>query len=124
MNKQQKILIVEDEAIAALVLSKELEWAGYKRCFIVSTGEDSIAHVQKDLPDLILMDIRLAGELSGIHAAHEIKKIADIPIIIMTGYDINEIHEQVKQLNPIDFLLKPIKIQNLINRIDLIFSTD
>jgi CheY-like chemotaxis protein len=57
-----KILIVEDEAIIAMSMQMELERAGYQVCRVVATGEDAVACVAHNPPDLVLMDNRLAGK--------------------------------------------------------------
>ena len=72
MKRPLNILIVEDEAIIALGIQMELEMAGYGSCQVVATGEDAIACVAQDPPDLILMDNRLAGDMDGIQAARAI----------------------------------------------------
>ena len=58
-----KILIVEDEAIFGLDLQKSLELMGYETTEIVDTGADAINSVERNLPDLILMDVRIKGDL-------------------------------------------------------------
>ncbi len=70
MNKA-KILIVEDEAIIAMEIENQLQSLGYEVTSIVDTGEKAIEKAESDKPDLILMDIRIKGEMDGIEAAEE-----------------------------------------------------
>jgi CheY-like chemotaxis protein len=76
-----KIVIVEDESIVARDIQNSLKNMGYGVPAVVSTGEKAIEAVHKFRPDLILMDIMLKGEMSGIEAAKIIKDRFDIPVI-------------------------------------------
>ena len=58
-----RIMIVEDEGITALTIQKKLETLGYQVPLIVSSGEEAVQQVEPTAPDLILMDIKLAGEM-------------------------------------------------------------
>ena len=88
MDKQIKILLVEDEFINALLIKKQLEFIGYAVSHHVTTGENAIISAKQNHPDIIIMDIRLAGEIDGIEAASVIKSESDIPVIFITGYEI------------------------------------
>lgn len=81
-----KILIVEDENIIALNIKKKLKSFGYSIPAIASTGEEALKLTEIILPDLILMDIMLKGEMNGVEAAEQIRKRFDIPIIYLTAY--------------------------------------
>ena len=114
MKLIRKILVVEDEAITAMSLKLRLTRFGYDISKIVATGEEAIASIEQEKPDLILMDIRLAGELSGIETAQQIQTSHKaLPIIFMTGYSDQELHEQVQQLHPLAYFIKPINVQEL-----------
>ncbi len=114
MNKSPfRILLVEDEVVIARCLAVELERAGYVVCGRVTKGEAAIAAVKKDRPDVILMDIRLAGDLDGVETARRILSSAPIPIIFMTGYSDSEVVDRAKGLNPLGFLFKPIRVERI-----------
>ena len=70
--KKARILIVEDEVIIAMEIEHNLLNLGYEVVSIVDTGKDAIQKVVDNKPDLILMDIRIKGEIDGIAAAEEI----------------------------------------------------
>ncbi|HNY12905.1 MAG TPA: response regulator, partial [Candidatus Wallbacteria bacterium] len=74
MDKTISVLIVEDEAFSALYLEDALSIAGYTICDTVATGEGAVAIAENKTPDIILMDIRLAGEIDGIEAASRIRQ--------------------------------------------------
>lgn len=113
MTSVARILVVEDEIIIAMCLAMELEQAGYQICQTISTGEEAVEIVQQHPPDVILMDIRLAGELDGIEAARQIQASSPIPIIFMTGYPDKTIEEQARAVNPLGFFTKPVALHAL-----------
>ncbi|HQL83667.1 MAG TPA: response regulator, partial [Spirochaetota bacterium] len=84
--KQKKIYIVEDARIIALELQRVLENLGYVVSGIAGSGEEAIEAVVAADPDLILMDVRLSGRMSGIEASREIRKRINIPVIYTTAY--------------------------------------
>jgi CheY-like chemotaxis protein len=113
MKQPVRILVVEDEAITALALELGLTDAGYAVCKKVVTGEEAITSAKQEHPDVILMDIRLAGEIDGIEAAQQIRASASIPIIFMTGYPEKNLAERAEQVNPLGYFIKPINLHDL-----------
>ncbi|MGA7720337.1 MAG: response regulator [Ignavibacteriaceae bacterium] len=81
-----KILIVEDEAIIALEIEDRLLTMGYEVCGSASSGEKAILLAEKNNPDIILMDIKLKGDLSGIETANIIFEKFKIPSIYLTAF--------------------------------------
>ncbi|MFW6140770.1 MAG: response regulator [Acidobacteriota bacterium] len=114
MRRKIKVLVVEDEVIVAQYLRMELEANGYEVCGYVATGEEAIQKAKKEEPDLILMDIHLAGRTDGIEAAQKILEHRKIPIIFMTGYSQMEVAAREKNLNPTRFLSKPVEVEKII----------
>src|ERR1043165_2125327 len=80
------ILIVEDESIVAKDIQHSLKKLGYTVVGMCSTGEDAIKAAEETKPDLVLMDIMLKGDMSGIEAAGKIREKFNIPIIYLTAY--------------------------------------
>jgi len=80
-----KILIVEDESIIAMDLKLKLEQQGYDVVSIASSADEAVKGAKKHRPELILMDILLKGEKTGIEASEQIQKQMDVLIIYMTG---------------------------------------
>ncbi len=122
MKLPLNILIVEDEAIIALGLQMELEMSGYGICQVVATGEDAIACVAENPPDLILMDNRLAGSMDGIEAARVILAAHPLPIIFMTGYAADDIVQRAQSLHPHGYLIKPIRVYEIQPLIDSLIT--
>ncbi len=118
MSAIPNILIVEDEAFTAMSLRLELERAGYKVCNILSTGEQAVSFAESNKPDLILMDIRLAGNIDGIEAAEQIKTSQNLPIIFMSGYDDKSSRQRAQKLNPLSYLVKPVTLGDLTDVIE------
>jgi len=107
------ILMVEDDAVEAIDIRLSLESLGYKILASVSTGEEAIEYVSKNKPELILMDIMLAGELDGIQTAEIIMKSFNIPIIYLTAYTEKTTLERAKLTGPYAYLLKPFDSSEL-----------
>lgn len=123
MERMLKVLLVEDETITALFMKMELEKTGYHVIQIVATGEKAVISAKEDLPDIILMDIMLAGKIDGIEAASMINSDPDpgIPVIFCTAYEDDSIRERAEKLKPLGFLIKPFEIRKLNKIIDSYF---
>jgi len=105
---QYKVLIVEDEVIVALSMQMELEALGYAILGMASNAKDAVAQALEKKPDIILMDIHLAGRSSGIDAALEIRKTHLIPIVFLTGYSDLDLLEQIQNLALTSHIVKPV----------------
>lgn len=116
----EKILIVEDSMIVSTHILTVLIQAGYGIANVVTTGEDAIKEVKKGQPDLILMDIILAGEMSGIDAAQIIQETSRTPIIYLTAMTDKKTFEQAKLTGPYSYVIKPLEETDLLTRIDVI----
>ncbi|MBP2046039.1 ATP-binding response regulator [Methanobacterium aggregans] len=101
-----KILVVEDERITAEDIKSGLEFAGYTVPAIVSSGEDAIKKAGELKPDLVLMDIKLKGEMDGIEAAGQIRVLYDIPVIYLTAYSDESTVQRAKITEPSGYILK------------------
>jgi CheY-like chemotaxis protein len=108
MEMVHKILIVEDEFLIALYLKTQLSKMGYQIGELASTGENALQIVRQTPPDLVLMDINLAGAMSGLVAAQAIHAQYNTPIIFMTGLIDEDTLEQARQISPLACLMKPI----------------
>ena len=106
MDKFQ-VLIVEDEAIVSMDLRYKLESLGYSVPAEVRSGEDAVHAASQLRPDVVLMDIRLSGEMDGIEAAAEIRRRFDIPVIYVTSSVDEATLERAKATEPSGYILKP-----------------
>lgn len=107
-NEFVKILLVEDEVITAMYIKMELNKSGFRGVRSVGTGERAIEIAIVERPDLILMDVNLAGKLNGLDAAKEILKTYSPHIIFMTGYQDEIIIKDLKDIQPSMCITKPI----------------
>ena len=103
-----KILIVEDEFIAALELETRLQEKGFKHIKTVASGEKAIEQANQTEYNLILMDIKLAGQIDGIEAAKQIHSYREIPIIYITGNSNFKTNERLLATHPLEVLIKPV----------------
>lgn len=109
----ERILIVEDETIVALDIKNALKKLGFEISGIASNAKDALESIEKSKPDIILMDINLEGEKDGIELAYDILKQDDIPIIYLTAYSDDETVKKALTTNPVGYLVKPFKLEEL-----------
>jgi len=107
IEKQKKILIVEDSSISALEVSESLKREGFIISGIAPSGLEAINIAQKEKPELILMDIMLDGKMSGIEAAREIGTFSDAPVIFTSALTDKGTLESAKTVNPYGYIIKP-----------------
>jgi CheY-like chemotaxis protein len=88
------------------MLAKNLRSAGYVVGLVATTGEEAIERMELEQPEVILMDVTLAGDINGIEAARQIKARYGTPIIIFSGYSDDAFFEQAGQVNPVAVLSK------------------
>lgn len=119
MPQGSKILIVEDEMIISMEIKQKLREMGYSVVGQAITGESAIQKAGETLPDLILMDIRLKGEMDGITAAKRIMELFDLPIIFLTAHSDKATLERAISVSPSGYLLKPFKDRELMTNIEM-----
>ncbi|MGK7921816.1 MAG: EAL domain-containing protein [Trichodesmium sp.] len=114
-----KILVVEDELIAAENISRNLKKLGYEVIGIVDSGREAIETATNKHPNLILMDIMLQGDLDGIETAGHIRSQLKIPVVYMTAYADDHTLDRAKLTEPYGYLVKPFKPQGLKSTIEI-----
>lgn len=110
---KKKVLIVEDELIISLLIEEMVKSLGHEVMDKVVTGEEAVNLALEQKPDLILMDIRLRGEMDGIEAMAKIKQKANIPVIYITGNTDQVYRNRVEKSEYLAFLTKPVTINDL-----------
>lgn len=111
MNKK-RILIVEDEAISAIFLKNILQ-KDHLILGICTSGHDALKAISDQTPDLILMDICLEEELSGIDVMRKVQKPGKIDHIYCTAYSDEKILSIAEETGPIGIIIKPVNIAKL-----------
>jgi signal transduction histidine kinase/DNA-binding response OmpR family regulator len=122
MSAGAKVLIVEDEALIAKELERNLIQIGHQVTAIVSSGEVAVKIALETEPDLILMDIKLRGQLDGIEAARQISQQIDSAIIYLTAYAEPEIIERATQTDTYGYILKPFRERELAATIRIVLN--
>jgi CheY-like chemotaxis protein len=102
-----RILIVEDERLIALDLQRRLTRLGYSVVALAASGVEAIQKALALHPDVVLMDIRLQGDMDGVEAAQQIQASAAIPVVFMTAYVDEETHQRVRATSRWGCLYKP-----------------
>ncbi|BCS32093.1 hypothetical protein TBR22_A13020 [Luteitalea sp. TBR-22] len=108
-----RILIVEDERLLGEELRERLESIGATVVGLVVSGEQAIVAAQQARPDLVLMDIRLKGEMDGIEAATQISRTLGTPIVFLTAHSDQMTVERAKAASPYGYILKPLQEHEL-----------
>ena len=113
------ILVVEDEAIGAKDIQQSLRKTGYNVVEIVSTGEAAIESIKLHNPDLVMLDIMLKGNLSGVDVAEFIKDNCNIPVVFLTAYADQSTLDKAKVTEPYGYIIKPFKEIDLHTTIEM-----
>ncbi len=117
--KKAEILIVEDDLLTASVIQKYLTRYGYDVTAIAPNATETFKELEREKPDLILMDIFLRNSIDGIEIAQQIKDKYDIPIIYLTADSSEETIARAKITEPFGYLVKPVDSKILITNVEL-----
>lgn len=117
-----RIVIVEDDSLVALGMRLYLESRGHEVAAIAATGSQALSSFLTSRLDLILMDVRLKGEMDGVEAARRIQTQSDLPIIFVSGSGDPDTLRRIRALNPADLLLKPVTPSDLAAAVDRVMA--
>ena len=118
-----RILVVEDQRLIAADIENTLKKLGYVVVGNVSSGEDAISKSDQLRPELVLMDVRLRGEMDGIQAAEIIRDRFNVPVVYLTAYADEETILRAKKTTPFGYLVKPFNERELRATIEIAFYT-
>lgn len=107
------ILIVEDDRLISLMLTKMVQKMGHDVAAVHAMGEDALSTIENQAIDLILMDIMLEGEIDGIETMQRIRDEYDIPVIYITGNSDESTRERAARTNYVAYMVKPITYTQL-----------
>ena len=116
----KRLLVVEDEGLIAKNIERLLSNEGYQVIDTPPSAEEALDQVEQNPPDLVLMDIQLAGEMTGIEAAEIIYQEYGIPIVYLTAHTDKETVERAETTEPFGFLSKPIDDDDLIGTVRMV----
>jgi len=117
--EKSTIFIVEDEAIVANDIKETLISLGYTAAGIAKSGELAMEKIKQSHPDLVLMDIHLAGAMDGVETAGKVHALYDIPVIYLTAYADKLLLERAKVTEPYGYILKPYDERELHSVIEM-----
>jgi chemotaxis response regulator CheB len=119
LSRKPSILIVEDEALGAQNLRERLEELEYEVCGSAASGEEAVVLAAEVNPDLILMDIRLAGRMDGIEAARQIWERLQIPVVFVTAHADLQTLAAVTTTENYGYLVKPFQTSSVLAAVEL-----
>lgn len=117
---KRRILIVEDEAVTSVMLEKTLKELGYEVVGSAFDGAEALSLARDKKPDIVLMDIRIQGEMDGIETAKRIYQQLGIPIIYLTAHSDDDTIRRAVQSGPFGYLIKPFKERELYSNIEMV----
>jgi CheY-like chemotaxis protein len=117
-----RILIVEDERLIAVDLQRRLTRLGYAVVALAASGAEAIQKALALCPDVVLMDIRLQGDMDGVEAAQQIHVSAAIPVVFMTAYVDEDTQQRVRATSSWDCLYKPFTSQQVQSALEQVLS--
>lgn len=117
-----RILIVEDEIIIAEDLKFELITLGYEVTGIAKSYDEAMQSIEENLPDFMLIDIKLKGAKDGIDLAETVKKQYDMPLVFLTSHADKTTVERAKRVHPNGYLIKPFEKEDLYTSIEIAFT--
>lgn len=117
-----RVLVIEDSALIAEDIAYKLGKHQFEVVEIFDRGEDAIEFLKKNQPDLVLLDIKLAGALDGISTGYIIQRDYSLPIIYLSDLADAETLNRAKQTRPANYLTKPFNEADLVRAIDLAFN--
>ncbi len=119
MTDRYKVLIVEDERVVAKDLALTIESMGYEVTGSAASRDEALAICARTVPDIVLMDIRIKGDVDGIDTAKELLETYGLHVIYLTAHaDVASI-DRAKRTRPHAYLLKPVKPGELQGAIEI-----
>jgi diguanylate cyclase (GGDEF)-like protein len=118
-TETKRILVIEDERIVARDICKTLEEMGYVVCGTGRSSNEALDQAAAQRPDLVLMDIRISGELDGVEVAAELKRRHHIPVVFLTGNTDEATLERAVRAEPDGYLSKPFTRATLRSAIEV-----
>jgi DNA-binding LytR/AlgR family response regulator len=122
MTSKIKVLVVEDSALIAEDIAFKLGKHHFEVMEIFDKGEDALEYLKHHRPDLVLLDIRLAGALDGISTGYIIQETQSVPIIYLSDLADAQTLHRAKQTRPANYITKPFLEADLVRAIELAFS--
>tara|TARA_R110002126_G_scaffold42758_3_gene123063 strand:- start:11613 stop:11978 length:366 start_codon:yes stop_codon:yes gene_type:complete len=120
MSINKKVLIVEDDMIISLVVENMVKELGHTVVGKAVSGEEAVKLAREQKPDILLMDIRLKGEMDGIDTVAKIEESINPKVIYLTGNSDRLNFERAQNTNFVDLIVKPFTIGDLDKSLKLV----
>jgi len=117
--EKARVLIVEDQVITARNIAAMIADHGMEVIAICKSGEEAIQIAEQNIPDIVIMDIKLQGKMTGIETAHAIQEIQSTPIIYLSDHTDKPTVRKAKETHPANYLSKPFTEPDLIRAIEI-----
>ena len=112
-----RVLVVEDDHLVALEIQANLVEAGFEVVGIAGTAEDALAIGKTTLPDLAVMDIRLAGKRDGVDAALDLFQETGVRCVFASAHHDEETRRRAEPAHPLGWVSKPYRPEVLVQTI-------
>jgi DNA-binding LytR/AlgR family response regulator len=122
MNTEIKIGIVEDELLIAEKIKSLLTAMGYAICEPVSNYDDALVMIEKEKPDMLLLDVNLKDKKDGIDLAEKINELYQLPFIFLTANSDVITIDRAKRVKPNAYIVKPFNKEELFAAIEIAFN--
>ena len=117
-----RILVVEDEVVIALDIAHQLRELGYVPVGHATRGEQAVALAGELRPDLVLMDIQLAGEMDGISTAQALRTLYELPSVFLSAFSGSASRARAERCQPAGYMTKPFAEHELRATLAAIFG--
>ena len=124
MSTAKRILVVEDDMIIQMFISRVLSLAGFKIAGEARNSTDALRLAELMQPDLVLMDIGLMGKMDGIETARAMNRMFDFPILFITGNSDEATINKARDVKHLGFVFKPIDEDRLLSMVEQVFSEE
>lgn len=118
----KRVVIVEDEGVTQMLLRHTLTRCGLKVVGFASNGEDAIEIVLSQHPDIVLMDVNIRGEMTGLEAASRILSEYRVCIVMLTAYATTEHQKAAEAIGACGYLLKPLQTDSLLRSLEAAYT--
>ena len=112
-------MVVEDEQVVALDITMHLRRFGYTVTGVHASGESALEAFEREQPELVLMDIRLQGEMDGVDTAQVVREEYAIPVVLLTAYADETVLARAKLTEPYGYIVKPFDERDLRTAIEI-----
>jgi two-component system, response regulator PdtaR len=119
---ERSVLVVEDNFLAALLIELTLKEAGYRVIATVRTGEQAVEFAAEHHPELVVMDVNLAGAIDGVEAAARIRSTAGSDVLFQTAYSDRDTITRIEAVPNVGRLTKPLDPATLLACVDQAFT--